>query len=74
MPKLPSPLLYLTFYTSTQMTAVLSTLKVKGQQMGKSKHLAFSGQVIVSAGGIYCGSLKWALVVIALNKRDHYGS
>lgn len=67
-------LLYLTFYTSTQLTAALSTQEVKGRQMGKSRHLAFSGQVSVSAGGIYCGYLKWTQVAIAFHKRDHCGS
>lgn len=68
---LPSPLLYLTFYTSTQLTTSLSIQEVKGQPMGKSRHLAFSGQVNMSE---FCGSLKWALESIALHRRDHYGS
>lgn len=39
MPMLPSPLLNLTFYTSTQLTTALFIQEVKVQQMGKSRHL-----------------------------------
>lgn len=64
----------MTFYKSTQLNAARSAQEVKGQQMGRYKHLAFSGQVSVTAGGIYCKSRRWVQVAIALQNRDHYGS